>query len=111
MKATWMIALLIASPLFASPAMAASANAAMRQACMSDAKRLCSKHFGDRAAVRKCMRSNRGKLSSGCSAAIGKRRGDAIASCKKRLMPKVRGLGREKARAAIRSCAIAEMGR
>ena len=34
-----------------------------------------------------------------------------VAACKKRLMPQVRGLGRDQARAKIRSCAIAEMQR
>ncbi len=101
----------LGAALISTPAFAASANASMRQACMSDAMRLCSKHFGKPSAVQSCMRANRSKLSAGCTAAVGKRRGDVIAACKKRYLPKVQGLGREKAVATIRSCVSAEMRR
>jgi hypothetical protein len=57
------------------------------------------------------MRANRNKLSAPCKAAAGKRRNQALAACRKRLLPKVRGLGREQARARIRSCVMAEMQR
>lgn len=101
--------LILASLLFAPPAAAAAANAALRQACMADAKRLCSQHFGNPKARQACMQANRSKLSAGCKAAVGKRRDQLIASCKKRLMPKLKGAGMEKARASIRSCVMAQM--
>jgi hypothetical protein len=101
--------LILMSMLLVPPAAAAAANAAVRQACMADARRHCSKHFGNPKAVQTCMRANRNKLSAGCKAALGKRRDQLIASCKKRLMPKLKGAGMEKARASIRSCVMAQM--
>jgi len=103
--------LLLALALLALPATSAAQNAAMRSACMADAKRLCGKVIGDPKARMACMRANRSKLSAGCQAAAAKRRDQALAACKKRLMPKVKGLGREQARARIRSCVVAQMQR
>lgn len=105
------IGLLAVWALLAFPAASAAQNAALRSACMGDAKRLCGKVIGDPKARRACMQANRGKLSAGCQAALGKRREQAIASCKKRLASKIQGLGRDKARAVIRSCVMADMQR
>lgn len=103
--------LLVAFLTLTPAANAAPANSVVRQACMADAQQLCSKNFGNPVAVQGCMRANRGKLSAGCTAALSKRRGEALAVCKKRLLPKVQGLGREKAVATVRSCVMAEMRR
>jgi hypothetical protein len=102
---------LFALSVFAAPEVmaAASQNAALRTACMADAKRLCGKHLGNPKARMACMRANRSKLSAGCRAAADKRRQQLIAVCRKRLMPKLKGAGREKARASVRSCVMSEM--
>jgi hypothetical protein len=111
MKAAHFGLLLVIAMFQATPAEAASANAALRSACMADAKRLCGKVLRDPKARMACMRANRSKLSAPCQAAAAKRREQAIAACKKRLMPQVKGLGRDQARGKIRSCVMAEMQR
>lgn len=103
--------LMLASAMLASAPASAAPNDAVRTACMADAKRLCGKVIGDPKARMACMRANRSKLSPGCQAAAGKRREAAIAACKKRLMPKLKGIGQEQARAKVRSCVMAEFQR
>jgi hypothetical protein len=103
--------LLLIWALLMFPAESSAQNAALRSACMGDAKRLCGTVLRDPQARRACMQANRSKLSAGCQAALGKRRNQAIASCKKRLASKIQGLGRDKAREIIRSCVVAEIQR
>jgi hypothetical protein len=52
----------------------ATPNAAVHAACSGDARRLCSSAFGDREAVRACMREHHAEWSNRCKAAVANRR-------------------------------------
>jgi hypothetical protein len=111
MKNLHLCGLLLVLTVVAPSVAPASPNAALRSACVADAKRLCGKVIGDPKARMACMRANRSKLSSRCRAAADKRRGEARAACRTRLLPKLKSQGRDKAVAAIRSCVQSEMQR
>lgn len=69
------------SVLFALSILAMSGSAAMAQtaqeqaACRSDAKKLCSSHVGNAAAMKTCLRENKASLSEACLKVIEKHGG------------------------------------